>query len=123
MIDRVLEIELGKIIKGIKNVTVDGSYFPEHFPDQPVMSRVLILEALARISGLLLRESTKAWRRKAFFMAVDKVKLRRPIIPGDRLILEAEMLRMGGTILKTIARATVEAELVSESEILLSLID
>jgi len=123
MIDRVLEIEPGKRIRGIKNVTVNEPYFPGHFPDQPVMPGVLILEALAQISGLLHLASTKAWGRKAFFMAADKVKFRKPVVPGDRLILEAEILRMKGKILKTSTRATVEGELVSEAEILLSLID
>ena len=123
MIDRVLEIEPGKRIRGIKNVTINEPYFPGHFPDQPVMPGVLILEALAQISGLLLLESAKAWGQKAFFMAAEKVKFRKPVLPGDRLVLEAEVLRTKGKILKTSARATVEGELASEAEILISLID
>lgn len=123
MLDRVLELKAGERARAIKNVTINEPFFPGHFPDLPVMPAVLIIEAMAQLSGLLLLQSADAWGQKAFFIAVDKAKFRRPVVPGDRLVLEAEVLRLKGKILKTRVTASVGEEPASEAEILLSLID
>ncbi len=122
MIDRVLELKAGERARAVKNVTVNEPYFPGHFPDLPVMPGVLIIEAMAQLSGLLLLQSANAWGQKAFFLAVDRAKFRRPVVPGDTLLLEAEVLRSKGKLLKTGVKAFVGKELVSEAEILLRLI-
>jgi len=123
LIDRVLEIEEGKRVVGIKNVTINEPFFAGHFPTKPVMPGVLILEALAQISGVLMLSAKGKERKLAYFLAIDKAKFRKAVHPGDQLRLEAEVLRMKGRILKTRVQASVEGDLACEAEMMFQLME
>ncbi|MEX2468622.1 MAG: 3-hydroxyacyl-ACP dehydratase FabZ [Pseudohongiellaceae bacterium] len=115
LVDRVLEMELGKSIVAIKNVTVNEPFFQGHFPHQPIMPGVLIIEALAQAAGVLGFKSQEKKPKDGYlyyFVGADEVRLRRPVVPGDQLRLEAEVITNRRGIYKFSARATVGEELV-----------
>lgn len=116
LVDRILEVEPWKRILGYKNVTSNEAFFQGHFPDNPVMPGVLIIEALGQTGGILSGLSIdKAENGVVYFMAMDKVKFRRIVIPGDRLMLEINTLRTGSKVWKIEGKATVEGELAAEA--------
>ncbi|HDD35462.1 MAG TPA: 3-hydroxyacyl-ACP dehydratase FabZ [Candidatus Desulfofervidus auxilii] len=119
LVDRILEIEPGKRIVGLKNVTFNEHFFQGHFPQSPVMPGVLVIEAMAQVGGVLAYYSAKeeARGKLIYFAALDKVKFRRPVIPGDQLILELEMLRYGSRACKMRGKALVDGEVVAEGEL------
>jgi len=122
LVDRIIELELGKSVVGIKNVTIDEPFFRGHFPDKPIMPGVLIIEAMAQVGGVLAQltiHGEQGHERKdpAFFMAMDKVKFRRMVVPGDRLVLSLQSLRSGSRIWKMAGKAFVEEEVVAEAEL------
>jgi 3-hydroxyacyl-[acyl-carrier-protein] dehydratase len=120
LVDRVLELEKGKRIKALKNVTINEPFFEGHFPSRPVMPGVLMLEALAQASALLSFDALNASpddQMIYYFAGMDAVRFRRPVEPGDQLILEAELLRMKSGIFKFRTRALVENELAVEAEL------
>lgn len=115
LVDRVLEMELGKSIVAIKNVTVNEPFFQGHFPHQPIMPGVLIIEALAQAAGVLGFKSQEKKPKDGYlyyFVGADEVRLRRPVVPGDQLRLEAEVITNRRGIYKFSARASVGEELV-----------
>jgi len=119
MIDRVIELELGKRVVAIKNVTVNEPHFQGHFPGIPIMPGVLIVEAMAQAGGVLARLTLSNGEIKediepVYFMSIDKVKFRKPVIPGDQLRLEVEALRTGSRVWKLQGKAFVDSELVAE---------
>ena len=118
LIDRVLQVEEGKRVVGIKNVTINEPFFQGHFPQKPVMPGVLIVEALAQLSGILLLESPENRGKMAYFLSIDKTKFRKAVRPGDQLRLEAEVIRLKGSLLKTRVRALVEGETACEGELM-----
>ena len=120
LIDRITEIELGKNIVGIKNVTANEPFFQGHFPGNPIMPGVLIIEAMAQAGGILARLSLNGLAEKentdsVFFMTMDKVKFRRPVVPGDQLRLDISTLRSGSRVWKMEGKAFVEQYLVAEA--------
>jgi 3-hydroxyacyl-[acyl-carrier-protein] dehydratase len=119
MIDRVLEIDAEKeYVKAIKNVTINEPYFQGHFPDYPIMPGVLIIEAMAQAAAVGLKAIFPEYKDKLFVLAaVDKVKFRHPVYPGDTLILEAKGFKKKGSIIKTSATAKVGDKIVAEAEI------
>ena len=118
LVDRVLELEEGRYIKAIKNVTANEPFFNGHFPDKPIMPGVLIIEAMAQTSGILVGLTMDLVDKNAnvFFMGVDAVKFRRKVVPGDVLELHVTALRGGGRVWKFAGRAMVGDELACEAE-------
>jgi 3-hydroxyacyl-[acyl-carrier-protein] dehydratase len=120
LVDRVLEIDKGKTIKALKNVTINEPFFEGHFPHRPVMPGVLMLEALAQAAALLSFDAMDASPDENtiyYFAGIDGARFKRPVEPGDQLILEAEILRMKAGIFKYKCRASVDGELAVEAEL------
>ena len=122
LVDRVLELEPGVRIVALKNVTINEPFFQGHFPGQPVMPGVLIIEAMAQAGGLLAYESGPADKhgQLIYFMGMDKVRFRKPVVPGDQLIFEARILRMRTKVAKMAGTAFVDNQLVAEAELMAS---
>lgn len=117
LVDRILEIEEGKRIVGLKNVTINEPFFQGHFPGHPIMPGVLIIEAMAQVGGMLLMRTIDDPSSKVvYFMSLDNVKFRRPVKPGDQLRLELEVLQMRGTMSKMKGVAYVDGQVVTEAE-------
>lgn len=118
MVDRVLELEPDKRIVGIKNVTVNEPFFQGHFPGRPVMPGVLILEAMAQVGGLLSFKSLgQAKKPVVYLTGVDGAKFRKPVVPGDRLRFEIDVIKKRPPFWKMQGKAFVEDELVCEAEV------
>jgi 3-hydroxyacyl-[acyl-carrier-protein] dehydratase len=120
LVDRVLEVEKEKRIVGIKNVTYNEPFFPGHFPGRPIMPGVLIVEAMAQTAGLLVFHSVPEEDRKKpiFFLGIDNVRFRKPVIPGDQLRLEVEMTRHRQSTWGFKGKALVDGKLVAEGDLL-----
>jgi len=121
MVDRVVDMELGKWIKAYKNVTVNEEFFEGHFPGKPIMPGVLIIEALAQAAGVLGFKSQEKKPEDGYlyyFVGADHVRLKRPVVPGDRLMLEAEIVMARRGIYKFQCKASVDGELACEATIL-----
>ena len=120
LIDRILEIEPGKRIVGIKNVTYNEPYFPGHFPGRPIMPGVLIVEAMAQTAGILAFKSIpeEEQRRPVLFLGLDNVRFRKPVVPGDQLRMELEITRHRQAIWGFKGKAFVEDKLVAEADLL-----
>ena len=121
LVDRVLELEPNKYIKAYKNVTTNEDFFLGHFPNKPIMPGVLIIEAMAQASGVLGFKSQEKKPRDGYlyyFVGADGVRFKKPVVPGDQLILEAEILAVKRGIYKFQCKATVDGQLVSEAVIL-----
>lgn len=116
LIDRVIEIELNKSIIGIKNVTANEPQFTGHFPDRPVMPGVLIIEAMAQLSAVLVAKSMENTKDKeVFFMSIDETKFRKVVEPGDTLKMYAEIIQNRGAVWKFKAHAEIDEKVVAES--------
>jgi 3-hydroxyacyl-[acyl-carrier-protein] dehydratase len=122
LVDRVLEVGPDKIV-ALKNVTVGEPFFQGHFPDHPIMPGVLIVEALAQAGAVLAAKATSfdPTKQVVYFMALDKVKFRKPVVPGDQLVLEVVPLRKGGAVWKMRGEAKVGGAVVAEAEMLATL--
>ena len=120
MVDRVLDFEKGKTITGLKNVSIGEPYFQGHFPGEPVMPGVLILEGMAQVGSLLAYLSTPETiaDRLVYFAGLDKVRFRRVVRPGDQLIFQLKMIKLKTKIAKMTGRAYVDDELATEAELL-----
>jgi 3-hydroxyacyl-[acyl-carrier-protein] dehydratase len=121
LVDRVLEVEPSKRLLAIKNVTYNEPFFTGHFPKQPIMPGVLIIEALAQTTGLLAGASVEGLMGKGktyYLVGLDKVRFKRPVVPGDQLRLEACYLRHKRNIWAFACRAEVDGEFVASAEIM-----
>jgi 3-hydroxyacyl-[acyl-carrier-protein] dehydratase len=117
LIDRVLELEPGKRILGLKSVTANEQFFQGHFPGNPIMPGVLIVEALAQAGAVLLLSQPEERGKLPLFAGIDGVRFRRPVVPGDQLQLEVVFTVRRGPIGRAKARASVDGELVAEGEL------
>jgi beta-hydroxyacyl-ACP dehydratase FabZ len=116
LVDRVLELESGKSIRAIKNVSVNEPYFVGHFPERPVMPGVLVIEALAQAAGILLIHDREDREEHLIYLAgVDDAKFRRPVAPGDQLVLDVEIVRARPSFAKVRGVAKVAGEVVAQA--------
>lgn len=124
LVDRIIDYVPGERAVGIKNVTFNEPQFQGHFPDRPIMPGVLIVEAMAQVGGIVLTQLPDVPEGLLMFAGIDKVRFRRPVVPGDQLVMTVELLsvkrrRFG----KMQGRATVDNQLVAEGELMFSLVD
>ena len=120
LVDRVLEIEKGKRIKAIKNVTINEPFFTGHFPHRPVMPGVMMIEALAQAAALLSFDAVGASpdeNQIYYFAGIDAARFKRPVEPGDQLVLDVTLDRMKAGVFKFSAKATVDGELAVEAQL------
>ena len=123
MVDRIIDFEGDTKCTGVKNVTVNEPFFPGHFPDHPIMPGVLQLEAMAQVSSIVMLRKPENVGKIGYFMSADKVKWRRPVLPGDTLYIEAEMTRSRGAIGTARCRCLVNGKVASEAELKFALVD
>jgi UDP-3-O-[3-hydroxymyristoyl] N-acetylglucosamine deacetylase/3-hydroxyacyl-[acyl-carrier-protein] dehydratase len=116
LVDRVLKLEGNKIV-AVKNVTINEPFFQGHFPAHPVMPGVLQLEAIAQVAGIVLIKQGETVNQVAYFMSAEDVKWRKPVVPGDVLIIEVELTKVRGKIGKANGVCKVAGEIVSEAEV------
>ena len=121
LVDRIRELELGKRVVAIKNVTANEPFFQGHFPGTPIMPGVLIVEAMAQAGGVLFRLTVPGGAEQenvdaVYFVSIDKVKFRKPVVPGDQLVIETVALRTGSRVWRMAGKALVEDDLVAEAE-------
>lgn len=120
LVDRILEMESGKKITGLKNVTINEPFFQGHFPGSPIMPGVLILEAMAQTGGVLAIASLPESGKGAlmYFMGLDQVKFRKPVVPGDQLIMTLTVLKQRAKVMKLSGTATVDKQVVAEAQLM-----
>jgi 3-hydroxyacyl-[acyl-carrier-protein] dehydratase len=125
LVDRIIEMDPGKRVVGIKNVTYNEPFFRGHFPDRPIMPGVLIVEAMAQTAGVLVYKSTPEEERgkPVYFLGIDNARFRKPVVPGDQLRLELEITKHRQSIWGFKGKALVDGKLVAEAELLAMLGD
>ncbi len=123
LVDRIIEIESGVRAVGIKNVSVNEPFFQGHFPGQPIMPGVLIVEALAQVGAVALLSQPESKGKIVYFAGIDSFRFRRPVLPGDTLRLEVHLTKMRGPVGKGTVKAEVEGQRVAEGELTFALTD
>lgn len=123
LVDRVIEIDDGRRAVGIKNVTINEPFFQGHYPGTPIMPGVLVVEAMAQLSGVLIGQKLEHTGKLAVLLSLDRVKLRKPVTPGDQLVMEAEAIRIRNRIAHMRCRGYVAEELAAEAEVKFMLVD
>jgi beta-hydroxyacyl-ACP dehydratase FabZ len=124
LVDRILEVTGTSRIVGVKNVTINEPFFQGHFPGHPIMPGVLIVEAMAQVGGCLMMGTMERPETKVvYFMALDRVRFRRPVRPGDQLRMEVEVLQVRGPTCRLKGVATVEGQVVAEAEMMAQIVD
>lgn len=124
LVDRIVEYVPGKKAIGIKNISINEPQFQGHFPTRPIMPGVLIVEAMAQVAGIILTQMPGQEGGLFLFAGIDKVRFRRPVVPGDQLVMTVELLRFrSGRFGKLYGRAEVEGQLATEGEMMFSLAD
>jgi len=121
LVDRVVSLEEGRRAVGIKNVSINEDFFQGHFPGRPVMPGVLIIEAMAQLGGVLMLSPRENRGKIAFFMAANKIKFRRPVVPGDQLVLEVEVGKLRSKTGQVMTKASVDGEVVAEAQLMFAL--
>ncbi len=124
LVDRILDMEPGKRVTGLKNVTINEPFFNGHFPGRPIMPGVLIVEAMAQVGGVLLLNTLLEPEKKlVLFIGIDGVRFRKPVVPGDQLHFELEMLKMRQNTCKMQGKAFVSGDLVAEATLMATVVD
>ncbi len=123
LVDKIIELVPGEKVVALKNVTINEPFFQGHFPKMPIMPGVLIIEGMGQAGGVLAFESMPAERRGdlAYFMGMDKVRFRKPVLPGDQLIFQLEIIKLRSKVVKMHGEAFVSEKLVAEAELLASI--
>jgi len=124
LVDRILEVESDKRIVGLKNVTINEQFFQGHFPGAPVMPGVLVIEAMAQVAGVLIyRDLPNKERKLIYFTGIENARFRRPVIPGDQLRIEMEVLGRRNNFGKMQGRASVDGKTVAEAVVLFAIVE
>jgi beta-hydroxyacyl-ACP dehydratase FabZ len=124
LVDRILDYEPGQWIRGLRNISYSEQVFQGHFPNRPVFPGVYILEAMAQTGGCLLLQDIEDRHRKViYFMGIDGAKFRKPVLPGDQLVMEVKVLQLKGRICKMRGEAFVDGQKVAEAEFMSMLMD
>ncbi|RKY42369.1 MAG: 3-hydroxyacyl-[acyl-carrier-protein] dehydratase FabZ [Candidatus Makaraimicrobium thalassicum] len=124
LVDRVIDYEQGKWINAIKNVTMNELFFQGHFPGEPIMPGVLMIEALAQTGGILALLNEENRDKLAFFMTINNAKFRRPVTPGDQILLHVTVDKLvRRNIVQTHGEASVDGKCVCEADLMFSLVD
>ncbi len=124
LVDRIVELEPDKRIVGLKNVTINEPFFQGHFPGAPVMPGVLIVEAMAQVAGVMIyRDLPDKEKKLIYFTGIESAKFRRPVLPGDQLQIEMELLNRRSNFGKMRGRATVEGKLAAEAVVFFAIAD
>jgi beta-hydroxyacyl-ACP dehydratase FabZ len=120
LVDRVVEFVKGERIVALKNVTINEPFFQGHFPDTPIMPGVLIVESMGQAGGVLVTQSLPPEKqgKLIYFMGFDDVRFRKPVVPGDQLILELEMLKLRSKVVKMAGVAKVDGKIVAEAKLM-----
>jgi len=114
LVDRVLEVSDDRVV-GYKNVTINEPFFTGHFPEEPVMPGVLVLESMGQVAAMMIATKPEAKGLAMYLTGIEKAKLRRPVVPGDQLVTEAKLVKLRGKVGKVEAVAKVEGEVVAEA--------
>jgi len=124
LVDRIVEIGKARIV-GIKNVTINEPFFQGHFPGHPIMPGVLLIEAMAQVGGIFAFKSMNATpeTKVVYFMGIDKARFRKPVLPGDQIRFELELLKKRGPVYSFKGNAFVDGKLVAEAELLATIVD
>ncbi|MDD8042492.1 MAG: 3-hydroxyacyl-ACP dehydratase FabZ [Verrucomicrobiota bacterium] len=120
LVDRILESDGNTRIIGLKNVTINEPFFQGHFPGHPIMPGVIQLEAIAQVAGLLLLQAKRWPDSFAYFMSMDKVKFRRPVVPGDCMYIEVTVMKYRASLARVRGEVRVDGSVVSEAELTLA---
>ena len=115
LVDRIADFKPGVSATGVKNVTINEPFFQGHFPGQPIMPGVLIIEAMAQVAGVMAF-SSGVEGKSVYFMSIDNAKFRRPVVPGDQVMMDIKVLKQRGNVWRFSGTATVDGKLVSEAE-------
>ena len=117
LVDRIVELDPGKRIVGIKNVTINEPFFQGHFPGHPIMPGVLIVEAIAQTGGILALKAMGGQKRIAYFMGIENCRFRRPVVPGDQIRIEITVIAHKGPVWKMHGEARVDGALVAKGDV------
>jgi len=126
LVDKIVEMDIGKRVVGIKNVTINEPFFQGHFPGQPIMPGVLILEAMAQVGGVMALKTVppdQVQNKVIYFMTIDKAKFRKPVIPGDQIRFEMDVIKIRSNIVNFKGQALVDGSLVAEAEMMAMIVD
>ena len=124
LVDRILDFETGSWIRGVKNISIGDPIFLGHFPKKPVFPGVFIIEAMAQTGGCLVLQGLPDRHSKLlYFMAIDKVKFRKPVVPGDQLVMEIKVLSLKSRVCKLRGEAFVDGQKVAEAEFMSMMVD
>lgn len=124
LVDRILELEPDRRIVGLKNVTINEPFFQGHFPGAPVMPGVLIIESMAQVAGVMIyRDLPDREKKLIYFTGIENARFRRPVVPGDQLRIEIELLNRRNNFGKMQGRATVDGKLVADAVVLFAIVE
>lgn len=121
LVDRILEVNDKKVV-GIKNVTINEPYFQGHFPGHPIMPGVLIIEAMAQVGGVGALNMKDNVGKLAYFLSINNAKFRKPVVPGDRLVIEVNVLKAKLSVMQVHAVAKVDNEVVTEADLMFAFV-